>query len=135
MKCKLDGTEKKEYMNYSTTAQPFIAAKGKDTLFFSESGTGTLVNLKDKTANKYITVDNYSDNVLVCTENEVYVAIEAYKMKGWSEKVSVKSKWNGLWEINMTKPYNIRKISDKVPKKLYWRDGILYNESFDKIVI
>lgn len=70
-------------------------------------------------------MDNYSDNVMVCADNKVYVAIGAYKMKGWSEKVSVKSKWNGFREIDMTKPYNMRKISDKVPKKLYWRDGIL----------
>lgn len=135
MECKLDGTEKKEYMKYSTTAQPFAVVKGEDTLFFNESGTGILVSLKDKTVNKYITVDNYSDNVMVCSGDKVYIAIEAYKMKGYSEKVSVKSKWNGLWKIDMTKPYNKQKISDKLPKKLYWRDGMLYDENFDKIVI
>lgn len=134
MKCKWDGTEKKKHMNYSTTAQPFAVVKGADTLFFNESGTVTSVSLKDKTVNKKIAVDYLSDNVMVCSENKVYIAIEAYTMKGY-ENVSVKSKWNGLWEIDMMKPYNMRKISDKVPKKLYWRNGMLYNEHFDKIPV
>lgn len=135
MKCKLDGKEKEKYMEYSTSAQPFAVVKGKDTLFFSENGNTTMVSLQEKTVNKYITVGNYSDNVMVCSGSKVYFAIGAYNLKGWSQKVSIKSKWNGLWEIDMTRPYNKRKISDKVPKKLYWRNGILYDENFEKIVI
>lgn len=135
MQCKLDGKEKERYMKYSTTAQPFAVVKGKDTLFFCESGNATIVSLQGKTVSKCITVGNYSDNVTVCPGNKVYVAIGAYELKGWSEKVFVKSKWNGLWEIDMTEPYNKRKISDNVPKKLYWRDGMLYDENFDEIVI
>ncbi len=33
MDCKLDGTEKKKHMKYSTTAQPFAVVKGKGILF------------------------------------------------------------------------------------------------------
>lgn len=135
MECKLDGAEKKKYMKYSTTAQPFAVVKGNGTLFFSESGNTTMVSLQEKTVNKYITVGNYSDNVMVCSGNKVYLAIGAYELKGWSEKVSIKSKWNGLWEIDLTEPYNKRKISDNAPQKLYWRDGMLYDENFDKIAI
>lgn len=135
MECKLDGTKKKKYMKYPVMTQPFTAVKGKETLFFSESGHANLVSLKDKTIDTYMDVRYYSDNVMVYSGDKLYIAVQAYTMKGWSEKEPAKSKWNGLWEIDMTSLYRKRKISDEVPKKLYWRDGSLYDENFDKIVL
>lgn len=134
MECKSDGTKREKCMKYSPDTEPFTVVKGGDTLCFYDGFSVTMISLKDKTEKKCIAMDNASDCVMVGAGSKVYVAIGEYKLEGRSEKEPVKSKWNGLWEIDMVKPYNMRKISDVVPSKLYWRDGMLYDENFHTVL-
>ena len=133
IECKIDGSQKKVCMKFSTLSSPFIVVKSENTLFFSEQGNAQMVMLDDKKADTYMQAKGLSDNILVCNKDKAYYVVDTYKIGSWYNRISLESELNGLWEIDMTK-HTKRKISDITPKKLYLRNGEIYDDKFVKIV-
>ena len=81
--------------------------------------------------------DGLSDSYMVSDQENLYISVDKYMIKGIGSTSKVDSKWNGLWKISLNDmekdKWKLTKISDHSYSKFYCVENKLYDEKFTSI--
>ena len=110
-----------------------VALIGKFVIFLRDL-EAEVYDLEDEKSHYLIWEDGLSDSYMVSDQENLYISVGRYKIKGDYSTSEVYSKWNGLWEISLQDmerdKWDLTKISDQSYSKFYCVEKKLFDENF-----